>query len=619
MQHLQQSDAALTVARKRGRLCARRGRRHHARQREADGHGQRGEGDAAAPPSGPKRNCWLQGFSTHEQLLLRRPRHRRTRIIGHVAHAIDHDGRGGPRVVREGAAAASLLDVLAHLLLLGQGRLASLLLELLRRRGLRGAEQRREGALAGVHVVQPLREQAAVQGDLTRVGRGNLLQAPQERRRDLAGGGHRRRGQPRHELRHAGRGGQGRGDVALQAREDDLAFVDATHRIILRGRQAVRGRVDVVRYDHAGAPGVGLVQGTQGPQVALRLCEHPGPVKRALVKGVQPHTACAGDPLQLDQRSLDTIAVLVLPPAVALGRLLDDARARVEGQRATGRGALRSCASGREHLASHPADPLLGLVPPLVRVTRRPHGPADLGLRRRGVVDAEHEHGHERVQHLLGLRHTFDVLVRRQVEDIVSGLQARHSLHMHELFERRGKYSDVAEAEAVREAVAEQTMNRAMVLKHVGRGGAVPRCAFGVQAAHVPAVPVDEDAVQQVPDGRRVDLVLARARQGVESWPEHIGEQRDARLDRGAVVLSGDPLEVREEVPSNFAAVRQVEVLALAQERASAHRRDKGKEDVAEQQCGTRSACGTEAGSARDHGYGSAKARVAHRWIRSKE
>mmetsp|Transcript_18205 Transcript_18205/g.48037 ORF Transcript_18205/g.48037 Transcript_18205/m.48037 type:complete len:250 (-) Transcript_18205:924-1673(-) len=169
----------------------------------------------------------------------------------HAAHALL-----GPAAR---AARGRLLDVPRHLRRVQGGALAGPLRPLCGRGGAGGTRHVRERALHGVGQVQPLREEAPVQGDASSVVIRYLLQLRQQRLGQPPPPLARARGQRRDERRDLARQRLGAADLLLQAPEQRLALVDAAHRVVAGRRHAVRGAVDVVGDDHPRVLGVALV------------------------------------------------------------------------------------------------------------------------------------------------------------------------------------------------------------------------------------------------------------------------------------------------------------------------------------------------------------------------
>mmetsp|Transcript_71755 Transcript_71755/g.99687 ORF Transcript_71755/g.99687 Transcript_71755/m.99687 type:complete len:235 (+) Transcript_71755:66-770(+) len=170
------------------------------------------------------------------------------------------------------------VDNLLHLVVLGEGcTLMSLLLKL-RKTLPHSAGNVRKGAVSGEGVVQPLREEPTVQRDLA-VVRRHLRQPFQEftfQGKALGLG----LGEGLHRAEHCTWGGTGGPQRGLQLIHDLLARILATHRVVLRGRQAVGVCHHVIGHDDASLL-IRLVQRPLLPQELCTLSELQGP----LVKG----------------------------------------------------------------------------------------------------------------------------------------------------------------------------------------------------------------------------------------------------------------------------------------------------------------------------------------------
>mmetsp|Transcript_114015 Transcript_114015/g.317180 ORF Transcript_114015/g.317180 Transcript_114015/m.317180 type:complete len:305 (+) Transcript_114015:166-1080(+) len=255
-----------------------------------------------------------------------------------------------------------------HALRLGQGKVIDLrsqrLLpkhmaaeggaELPPRRRLHRPRGMRKGTLARVGMVHPLGEEPPMKRHPPSMPLRNLLQALSQRGVQLPRRIHARRGQPLHQLHDLGGQSIRRADAPLQGLQKGFALVDATHRVELRAREAIRGPIHVVRDDHARLRRNRLVQDAMLSQVLLRLCVLEASIQRRTVEVLQEHTPRPAM-LVLHQVLLQGDALPVLPSPVPVRHLLQHLCRRRERRARLG---VRA-----HHLLAHLPHPLLGLAP----------------------------------------------------------------------------------------------------------------------------------------------------------------------------------------------------------------------------------------------------------------
>merc|ERR1719336_2199241 len=133
-------------------------------------------------------------------------------------------------------------------------------------------------------MVQPLRKEATVERDSSAVVCGNVLQTLCQRGGQSARCVHGCRWEGGRDLGDELGGRLWGSDLPLQVSKEGLALIGAADRIVLRGSDTVRWRVDVVRDYHARPLGLGLVQGPQLPEVLHRLAELPASLQRASIE-----------------------------------------------------------------------------------------------------------------------------------------------------------------------------------------------------------------------------------------------------------------------------------------------------------------------------------------------
>mmetsp|Transcript_34560 Transcript_34560/g.98293 ORF Transcript_34560/g.98293 Transcript_34560/m.98293 type:complete len:390 (+) Transcript_34560:280-1449(+) len=356
----------------------------------------------------------------------------------------------------------------------------------------------REGALEGVGVVQPLREQAPVQrhhaGPFLR---HRLLQALDEGGRQRPRRGDRGRGELLHEVRDLARAAVRAADLLLDLAENRVALVDAAHAVEVRAGHAVGRRQHVVRDDHLRAQGIRLVQRADDPQVALALRELVAPVQRGAVELVQWHPADL-PLLDLGETVLQLQALLVRMQPVLVRQVFHDLRGDLK-RRPLGAGPAR-------HILANVPDPSPRRRPisePLARLRHRlRHDTLRSRLRR---VGARHVHDHVGVDDRLHSSLVGMAAVVADPGNTVGLAEARGVLLLREALQgrRQGRRLSQGEALAVEAAFKDLAgVAAALHLEH-GRGrGGVPRVATIVEAADVPIARGREEAVQQIAGAR---------------------------------------------------------------------------------------------------------------------
>merc|ERR1719269_213913 len=180
------------------------------------------------------------------------------------------------------------------------------------------------GALPGEGVMQPLGEEPTVERDLSTMVPGDVVEALAQGPGEATWRLHSCRRDVHHDLRqplwHGGR----RSDPALHLAENSLALVDATDGVEARGCEAIVGAAHVIRDEHPKVLWVPLVQRAELPQVADTLRELPVLIRLATVEIRKWHAARASL-LQLQERPFHRAALLVLPAAVGVLDVLNDA------------------------------------------------------------------------------------------------------------------------------------------------------------------------------------------------------------------------------------------------------------------------------------------------------
>mmetsp|Transcript_114017 Transcript_114017/g.317187 ORF Transcript_114017/g.317187 Transcript_114017/m.317187 type:complete len:393 (+) Transcript_114017:166-1344(+) len=341
-----------------------------------------------------------------------------------------------------------------HALRLGQGKVIDLrsqrLLpkhmaaeggaELPPRRRLHRPRGMRKGTLARVGMVHPLGEEPPMKRHPPSMPLRNLLQALSQRGVQLPRRIHARRGQPLHQLHDLGGQSIRRADAPLQGLQKGFALVDATHRVELRAREAVRRAVHIIRDDDARLRRVRLVQDPVLPQVLLRLRVLEAAVQRGAVEVLEQH-ATGLAVLMLHQVLLQGDALAVLPTTVAVRHLLQHLRGRPEGR--------PSFRAGAHHLLTDLSHPLLRLVPcrvdPVDVLPSAPHQ----RWRHRRVVQPEHQHQHVGVDDLLHLVLRRGLLFGVQAEHAEGCMKPLQGLLVHEALECGGEHRCFVQAQAL--------------------------------------------------------------------------------------------------------------------------------------------------------------------------
>mmetsp|Transcript_25285 Transcript_25285/g.71311 ORF Transcript_25285/g.71311 Transcript_25285/m.71311 type:complete len:568 (-) Transcript_25285:64-1767(-) len=411
-----------------------------------------GRGERGRPPEGhgvaaPPRSADVSGIVPQKFLVLAPLRHPLCVIRALQPAAL---------ALLPGPGGLGLLLVLLHFRLRGEGTLAEL-----RRRlqgGLPGLV--RERALARERVVEPLREEPAVHGDLPAVGAGDALQLLLERPVEPHGlvlvAGH----VPQYAQDVLGLR-DGRAHRRLDLAEDRLTLVHAADQVVRPGHDAVRRPLQVVGDDQLlPKPLRRLVQGAELPQVGLGLAEAPLAVEVGPVEVGEAHAA-GPPPVHLHQTALYRLALRLPEGGEGAPDARDNPVGVAEGVPARHRdpgAALRSPVQPRElHALDRPVDHARDLAPVRQRLVAEvrliheeldallvfTHHPVDHVvlqdivepsgvecLVRLQVVLRVHEleEGGLRVEHQLleGLHHDERVLER---EPVHLGVAVEHHLH----------------------------------------------------------------------------------------------------------------------------------------------------------------------------------------------
>mmetsp|Transcript_124717 Transcript_124717/g.334792 ORF Transcript_124717/g.334792 Transcript_124717/m.334792 type:complete len:281 (+) Transcript_124717:656-1498(+) len=137
--------------------------------------------------------------------------------------------------------------------------------------------------------MEPLREQPPVEGHLAPVAGRDLLEARQQRGRQVPRRRHRVRRHGRHEFCQPFGFRLGRGHVHLKLVHEVLALVPTAQGVHVGGLEAVRAGHEVVGHDHHRVALLGLVQGAEGAQVGGLLVELPVAVQRLAIEVRQAH------------------------------------------------------------------------------------------------------------------------------------------------------------------------------------------------------------------------------------------------------------------------------------------------------------------------------------------
>mmetsp|Transcript_73730 Transcript_73730/g.198657 ORF Transcript_73730/g.198657 Transcript_73730/m.198657 type:complete len:488 (-) Transcript_73730:662-2125(-) len=196
-----------------------------------------------------------------------------------------------------------------------------------------GAALVREGALPREGEVQPLGEQPAMQRHLPAMRIRDHLQLRRQRALQLqlmlllqSRGMRAEVAHDCQDLAWLRRGGT---DAALDLVQHTIAVIDAADQVVLRRDDAIRGRLNVVRNDDLLAAPARLVQGTQLPQVLLRLSEAPFRVQAMGVELRQRHSASVVR-IHLHQRGLHGATLRVPEGGKGLRDAADDAMGVLE-------------------------------------------------------------------------------------------------------------------------------------------------------------------------------------------------------------------------------------------------------------------------------------------------
>mmetsp|Transcript_89415 Transcript_89415/g.248349 ORF Transcript_89415/g.248349 Transcript_89415/m.248349 type:complete len:322 (-) Transcript_89415:514-1479(-) len=189
------------------------------------------------------------------------------------------------------------------------------------------------GALAGVGVVHPLREEPPVQRHLPAMMLSHLREALDEPWRQRPICWHGGRWERAHELNDFLRRGGWAFELALQMPQKLLTLVDTADRIETRGRKAVRRAVDVVRDDDTRPRRLSVVDCAELAQVLHSLAELPfSAMECAGIEVGQTDTACAIGILERGKLALQIDALLALPPSKAVRGLLHHGYRVIEGE-----------------------------------------------------------------------------------------------------------------------------------------------------------------------------------------------------------------------------------------------------------------------------------------------